>query len=321
VPAIEALVLALYHRAQEAPFERFQEQALLEVKAYLPFDIARWGTGNFDTQGLVFHAPCLFNDSPESLVDYAPLRDHDQVAFHCAAHPGETLNCHLPGRSQHSSALQEYARRYRHEQGLITGFVNSASGVVASISLYRAYERCAFTETERLHMQLLFPHLLEALKICQRLEAERLRQIDDGCNWSIAVVDPGGAFCFAEATFLALMKAEWSNASTHALPIELLRTLQGTPHRAVYGRSIVVAPFPTKTLIFLRARLREPIDSLTRREREIAELIAGGLTHKEIANTLKIAPATVNNHLRAIHERIGARNNAELASRLRLVRA
>ena len=116
------------------------------------------------------------------------------------------------------------------------------------------------------------------------------------------------------------MKVEWSNASTHAVPIELLRTLQETPHRALYGRSVVVSPFPTKTLIFLRARPREPIDSLTRREREIAELIAAGLTHKEIANTLKIAPATVNNHLRAIHERVGARNNAELASQIRSAR-
>lgn len=317
---IDALVLALYHDAQETPLERFQEQALLEVKAYLPFDIARWGTGNFDAQGLVFHAPCLFNDSPESLTDYAPYRDDDQVAFHCAAHSGETLNCYLPERSRHSPGLEAYARRYRHEQGLITGMANAASGVVASISLYRAYARCAFTEAERMQMQSLFPHLLEALRICQRLEAERIRQAGDGCGWSIAVADLGGAFCFAEGNFLTLMKSEWPNSSPHAIPIELFNTLQRTPHRAIYGRAIVVAPFPTKTLIFLRARLREPIDSLTKREREIAELVAAGLTHKEVAKTLNIAPATVNNHLRAIHERIGAHNNAELACQLRSFR-
>lgn len=70
--------------------------------------------------------------------------------------------------------------------------------------------------------------------------------------------------------------------------------------------------------MFLKVRAREALDSLTHREREIAELVAAGLTHKEVAKTLKISPATVNNHLRAIHDRMGVHNNAELAAQLRL---
>ncbi|CAB3793571.1 hypothetical protein LMG28688_03752 [Paraburkholderia caffeinitolerans] len=90
------------------------------------------------------------------------------------------------------------------------------------------------------------------------------------------MADLGGAFCFAEEKFVTLMKSEWPGASPHALPIELFNSLQRTPRLAIYGHAIVVAPFLTKTLIFLRARLREPIDSLTRREREIAELVVVG---------------------------------------------
>jgi hypothetical protein len=233
----------------------------------LPFDIARRGTGNFDPQGLAFRAPYVFNNSLESLTDYTPHRDDDKVAFHCAAHSGETLNCCLPERSRHSPGLEAYARRYRHEQGLITGMANAAKGVVASISLYRAYERCAFSEEERLRMQSLFPHLRKALRISQRLEAERVRRADHGNFWSVAATDCGGALSFAEDRFLALMEKEWPGMSTHTLPRALLETLQRTPYREYVGRTIVVAPFPAAGLIFLKARPRDPVDSLSPRER------------------------------------------------------
>nr|WP_245176271.1 helix-turn-helix transcriptional regulator [Cupriavidus sp. AcVe19-6a] len=116
------------------------------------------------------------------------------------------------------------------------------------------------------------------------------------------------------------MDAEWPGTSTHAVPTTLFQRLLEAPQRSIIGRKIVVAPFFTKSLIFLKARKREELDNLTAREREIAELVATGLTHKEVAKLLRIAPSTVNNHLRAIHARVGARNNAELAAQLRLAR-
>ncbi|MEM5405859.1 hypothetical protein [Paraburkholderia unamae] len=191
---VNALVLSLYQSAREVPLDQFQEQALQVVNATPSFDVARWGTGSFDTQCLILHAPFLYNDSPESVHDYTPLTDHDRVAFYCASHSGETLNCYFPERSRHAPGLEAYAHRYRHEQGLITAFQNPLTGHTASISLYRAYERCAFTEGERWLMQTLFPPLLETLRVCQRLEAERIRQVDDRSRWSVAVADMGGVF-------------------------------------------------------------------------------------------------------------------------------
>ncbi|MFL9908349.1 helix-turn-helix transcriptional regulator [Paraburkholderia sp. RL17-337-BIB-A] len=314
-----ALVVGLYQCAHEVPFAQFQERALLLLKASLPFDVARWGTGRFDDHGLVFHAPYLYNDSPESLQDYEPVRHHDKVAFHCSTHSGVTLNCYLPDLCHDAPELERYAHRYRHEHGLVTGLKNPATGLAASISLYGAYERRPFTEAERSLMQTVFPHLLEALKISQRLEAERIRQLDDS-RWSVAVVDRGGLFCFAEAQFTTTLDMEWPGTSSGSLPRELFRTLQDAPCKPFYGRRIVVAPFPTRSLMFLKCRAREPVDNLTHREREVAELVAAGLTHKEVAKALHIAPSTVNNHLHTIHERIGARNNAELVAQLRYAR-
>lgn len=311
------LLLTLYRSAREVPLEEFQEQALTLLKALLPFDAARWGSGIRDAQGVVFHAPYLFNDSPDSLHDYAPVRDQDKVAFYCMAHPGVTVNCYLPEQSRHSKELEDYALRYGHEHGLVTGFHNPETGVLVSVSLYRASKERAFSEAQRQLMQAVFPHLQEALKISQTLQAERYREAGGG-RWSVAVADLGGVLCFAEPRFSEALQTEWPGASRHVVPRELFRHLLATPYQPFAGRQIVVTPCITKHLMFLKVRAREALDSLTHREREIAELVAAGLTHKEVAKTLKISPATVNNHLRAIHDLMGVHNNAELAAQLRL---
>lgn len=51
--------------------------------------------------------------------------------------------------------------------------------------------------------------------------------------------------------------------------------------------------------------------SFSTREREIADLLARGLTEKEIASKLHISPATVN-HTRNIREKFGLTKNTEI---------
>ncbi|MGH2752234.1 MAG: AAA family ATPase [Actinomycetota bacterium] len=57
--------------------------------------------------------------------------------------------------------------------------------------------------------------------------------------------------------------------------------------------------------------------SLTRREREIARLVAAGASNPEIAQTLFVARKTVERHVSNILAKTGARNRTELAGRLR----
>lgn len=56
---------------------------------------------------------------------------------------------------------------------------------------------------------------------------------------------------------------------------------------------------------------------LTRREREIATLIAEGLSNKEIARSLRISSATVKNHVHNVLEKLQIRRRGEAAARLR----
>jgi DNA-binding NarL/FixJ family response regulator len=59
--------------------------------------------------------------------------------------------------------------------------------------------------------------------------------------------------------------------------------------------------------------------ALTARERQIVELIAEGLSNKEIASKLYIEVATVKNHVHNILEKLQVTRRGEAAARMRLV--
>jgi DNA-binding NarL/FixJ family response regulator len=55
----------------------------------------------------------------------------------------------------------------------------------------------------------------------------------------------------------------------------------------------------------------EGLPSLTRRETEVLQMVAGGNTNKEIASHLLLSVATVERHIANIYGKIGARGRAE----------
>ncbi|MFJ8472039.1 response regulator [Kitasatospora sp. NPDC094011] len=57
-----------------------------------------------------------------------------------------------------------------------------------------------------------------------------------------------------------------------------------------------------------------PVEELTEREREIAELVADGATNAEVGAGLFISPGTVKNHLANIQRKLGARNRVGVAA-------
>ena len=52
--------------------------------------------------------------------------------------------------------------------------------------------------------------------------------------------------------------------------------------------------------------------SFTKRELEVIDLLARGLSEKEVADKLNISSATVNNHTRNMREKFGLTKNSEL---------
>ena len=79
------------------------------------------------------------------------------------------------------------------------------------------------------------------------------------------------------------------------------------------GRTaVIIQPAPSDEI----ASLIVHAYGLSERERQVTELCAQGLSTKEIATTLHISAYTVQDHLKAIFEKTGARSRAELVGKI-----
>jgi two-component system nitrate/nitrite response regulator NarL len=89
----------------------------------------------------------------------------------------------------------------------------------------------------------------------------------------------------------------------------------GATIKSVAGDEMVCTPWIATVLVrrvqALAADRPAPVDSLTVREAGVLELIAEGLSNREIASRLHIELTTVKNHVHNILEKLGAKTRAE----------
>jgi DNA-binding NarL/FixJ family response regulator len=92
--------------------------------------------------------------------------------------------------------------------------------------------------------------------------------------------------------------------------------------RAVLGIREGDLPMPRRLAAELVRELVRPMapggdGGLSERELEVLQLVADGLTDRDIADALGISPRTVGSHVGNILSKLGARNRAEAARRYR----
>ncbi len=105
---------------------------------------------------------------------------------------------------------------------------------------------------------------------------------------------------------------------THATGVALIGVLgdgrRPFGHRDVARLELVTGPLSSILRFFLRAERRVPDrPALSAREREVAELVAGGLTNREIACTLCIGEPTVKKHVTHVLAATGCTSRTQLA--------
>lgn len=314
---LSELLLALYGASHEAPLGEFQDKALGLIKAAVSFDSAIWGTGTMTPHGLVYHSIHLHNEPREITAEYEHVRHQDSAAFEASTHRAMTRIFHAPTLYQDpdKSAIRHYARRFGHQNFIISSEAMQETGETHWLSLYRADTEKQYTEPEQLLAAIVAPHLREALRINRVLHMERLRSREG--NGAMAIVDAKGALYHTEPAFTALLQEERSLWTGSLLPQDLWQALIGNDGRYV-GEAIVVRRVCVTDMMFLKARRRSVVDALSPRERTVARYLAQGLSYKEVARVLGTSPQTVRNQIQAIHTKLGVRNTAELIAQLNL---
>jgi two-component system nitrate/nitrite response regulator NarL len=122
-----------------------------------------------------------------------------------------------------------------------------------------------------------------------------------------------------ERAIIALAEAGVAGFVTVEQPLaELVAAVEAAANDELQCSPRVAAALAKRVAALAAGPRRNGDQRLTRREREIAALIAQGLLNKQIARRLSIEQATVKNHVHNILAKLGASRRDEVAMLLRI---
>ena len=131
--------------------------------------------------------------------------------------------------------------------------------------------------------------------------AERLLAAAHGCCGAVPE-NPGVALCLVDTSVTGCGRRE---------PREAARRLDSAHTPETARRLSAIPPVAQK-----RDGEPRPVGALTVRERQVARLVAGGSTNRQIGQALGIAEKTTEAHVHNIIHKLGAHNRAEVAARV-----
>lgn len=312
------LLLRLYRQSHELPIAQFQDEALNLLRPVLPFDSAMWGAATLTPGGIDIHTIHLHRQPVEMLQSYEDVKHLDTAAQAVGLHPSETLafDAEVWFRGRHQGALREHGRRFEQSHFFIAGLVNPDTRFTRWLTLFRARTDAHCTESERLRLAGLLPHLQQALELNRLTHLKDVVQAKGGEGMGSALADSRGMIHHMDAIFEHALRNEWEGWQGPRLPAAVVVAAQRGEQRVV-GRTLAITQFSQHGLLWLRVRPLCAADALTPREAIVARLTAMGLTHKQIAARLQRSPATVRNQIRSIYDKLGVANVAALVEALR----
>lgn len=170
----------------------------------------------------------------------------------------------------------------------------------------------SFVDEERRFLQENLEHLVNAERLSRRLQG-LLRQARGGDPEPVgfAIVNAEGRIESADRVFedyLRRANEDWDGRHLpFPLSLEAKAYTQGIPHGGLFYR---LDPFGEKCHVRVRRDRRAP--SVSGRELQVARKLAGGMTFKEIARDLGLAPSTVSTHAYNLYDKLGIRRRAQL---------
>ena len=188
------------------------------------------------------------------------------------------------------------------------------SGLMFFVSVYRPQTRTEFTDAETVLFGEFVLHLLQHWHHrLQRLQHESPRRPWD----SFALAQPTGELLFAGLRISQALRAACPDWTGTRLPPAVVQALPGAPCHLVLGKACRLRLEPCGPLVALSIASRQHKQALAPRELSVAMLYAQGQSHKDIAATLGLTPATVRTYLRTAYAALGVRNKLELVAALR----
>jgi DNA-binding CsgD family transcriptional regulator len=303
------IVLDLYRSAQDLPVDQFQDAALEQVKTSLHFDASTWGTATMTPVGIDIHSLHRHRFPDEMMAAFARVKHQDSAAERVTQHARMTIGFSAEEEftRDDQAEIRQFSRDYSQHHCFVTSDIHPVTRFVHWISLFRSDRERRCLDHEIHFLSELAPHLMQSLAINRLVHLDRL--LGDAARdcWSVAIADERGVLYHSDARFLELVLPEWPLAEHERLPADLVEQLQLQDGR-VLGRSCVLHCSRQQGLLFLKARARHEVDTLSAREFVIGQLLTAGMTHKQIAKKFERSPETVRSQIKSIFEKLQINN-------------
>jgi DNA-binding NarL/FixJ family response regulator len=161
-----------------------------------------------------------------------------------------------------------------------------------------ALERVQRLEPDVLIADIRMPRL-DGLELTRRLAQQR-------CATRVVIAT---TFDLDEYVDAALRHGAHGYMLKRAGPALLVEAVRA----AMAGDALISPSITTRLLRRLDLSARSPAEGLTRREVEVARLVAAGHTNAQIGARLVISPGTAKTHVASIQRKLGVRNRVGIA--------
>ena len=309
VDPVDQYIAKLYRSAFGVPVGEYRSWALRELGGLIPHDAGIWGSGSLSR--LRFHT-CTVTGLPDS---YPAALEATTEINPILPRMLQNLDDPVDMRDVMSDSKFFASDIYKKVFGphgisriLATVHFDQRSGLYSLVSLYRRDRAHVFTNEEKARQKRITYHLFNAVSHAFFLHLARDRQRPAGS--AAAVVDQEGCFHEAQPRFLDLLERHFpGRKDPYTLPFPA-----PPPGETRMVGDLCVRSEPSDEVFIIFLWQAGPLDRLTLREREIVIAVAQGLSFKQAAKKIGVAPSTVANHLYRVYRKLGVYSRTELAA-------
>lgn len=308
VSAFSDFVLRLHERSRTEDPAALLHWSIAELADILHADCGwagwadLWNGNDVEVCGAVAYG---LPDDFQSFWD--SIRREDLLARDVIA-TGSAHACYDRQGRRHTDGMIALSDRYNIRKMTVVCEMRADGEPSLFMSFYRG-DRGArpLDDAETRFVRCAIDHL--ARLSARRCEAESGR--------AALLVNDEGRIVFAPPDSLRFLRERWPGARANYLPFAFTSPA-AEPTRCVTDGVVVqsrrLGGYFSRPFHLVHLRPAAAFDTLTPRERQVADEIAKGRTHKEIARLLAMSPNTVRNHTQTILGKLGLSNRAMLAS-------
>ncbi|RZJ10145.1 MAG: LuxR family transcriptional regulator [Acidovorax sp.] len=317
--ALSRGLLRLSDLAQQAQPQDMLHQALDILRVLVPFDSAWWGEVS---AGDVHVAPRNWLHGSIGLSqsfaqEWNELAAEDEFARVSMERLGVVIRERdVVGDLPAHPEVMAFSQRHGLYHCMAITAELPHSGLMFFVSIYRPPTRSEFTQEETVLFGEFVVHLLQHWHhVLQRLQSDSPNR-----PWgSFALAEPSGELLFAGLRISVALSEAWPEWAGTRLPPDVIEALARAPCSLTVGKSSRLQLAPCGPLVAISLASRHQRSPLAPRELSAATLYAHGRSHKDIATTLGLTPATVRTYLRTAYSVLGVSNKLELVAALRKV--